>query len=154
MGFGWQWHTKSTCRTRGNLSLSPAMEGIAAGSLAPIYGSSKKTRQRRRAKREKKGGKSGNPGLFHGSRAIFLQSHLSTFVLLKNANRKAQNDFWNQIFADYWRNWPWHLPLDQEPEDCDWPVPNTELPDVLAAKGQVIKQTQKVVFDYCALIPY
>ncbi|KAL1939361.1 hypothetical protein VTO73DRAFT_9917, partial [Trametes versicolor] len=119
------------------------MEGIAAGSLAPIYGSSKKTRQRRRAKREKKGGKSGNPGLFHGSRAIFLQSHLPTFVLLKNANRKAQNDFWNQIFADYWRNWPWHLPLDQEPEDCDWSVPNTELPDVLAAKGQVIKQTQK-----------
>ncbi|KAI9061403.1 hypothetical protein FKP32DRAFT_1576114 [Trametes sanguinea] len=114
-------------------------------ALAPKHPNSKPTRDRRRAKRKKKGGKPGNQGTFRGARAAFLSEHLPRFVGLKGSARKAQELFWRDLFGAYWKKWPWQIPMDKEPEDGDWPEPDTELPDILAEKGKVIEQTQKQI---------
>ncbi|KAL7284472.1 hypothetical protein ACG7TL_001763 [Trametes sanguinea] len=112
-------------------------------ALGPKYGSSRATRRRRHNKRKLKGGKPGNPGLFHGPRGDFLAEHLETFISLKGASRKAQDSFWRQLFQKYWGKWPWYIPIDKEPGEAVLTEPDTTIEEVLVAKGEVIKQTQQ-----------
>ncbi|KAI9070211.1 hypothetical protein FKP32DRAFT_1558348 [Trametes sanguinea] len=113
-----------------------------ADSIAPKYPSSKATRQRRRKKRRLKGGKAGNPGVFHSSRDAFFAEHLPAFIALKGASRKSQDAFWRKIFEEYWIKWPWYVPIDKHTEEEVWPQPDTTVEAVREAKGNVIKQTQ------------
>lgn len=108
------------------------------------YTSSKAARTRRKKNREPKGGKSGNPGIFHGTRRDYLHEHLETFVDLKNSSRGSQKEFWDKLFAGYWSRFPWYVPIDKEPDEGSWVEPNTTDPKELETKGMVIKTTQKV----------
>ncbi|OJT12471.1 hypothetical protein TRAPUB_10979 [Trametes pubescens] len=111
-------------------------------SLETHYTSSKATRTRRKKKREPKGGKPGNPGIFHGARRDYLHEHIKTFAELKHKARGSQNTFWEKLYAGYWSRWPWYIPLDKEPDEGSWAEPDTTNPEQLKAKGKVIKITQ------------
>ncbi|CDO70037.1 hypothetical protein BN946_scf184551.g5 [Trametes cinnabarina] len=127
-------------------------------TLGLKYGSSKATRRRCHNKRKLKGGKPGNPGLFHGPRGDFLAEHLETFISLKGVSRKAQDSFWCQLFQkcishyttcplpeeySLSNKWPWYIPIDKEPGKAVLTEPDTAIEEVLVAKGEVIKQTQQ-----------
>ena len=60
-------------------------------------------------------------------------------------SRASQKAFWNRVFADYWEEFPWYVPIDKDPDPELWEEPvGVEDEEVMAAKGQIISQTQLV----------
>ncbi|KAJ6463068.1 hypothetical protein C8R47DRAFT_1080103, partial [Mycena vitilis] len=57
--------------------------------------------------------KRGSPSDFQGSRLEFMQSRIPEY--LKASKKKTTRDFWAEFMHDYWRLYPWRVPLDQEP---------------------------------------
>ncbi|KAI9056789.1 hypothetical protein FKP32DRAFT_1681955 [Trametes sanguinea] len=118
------------------------MDFEAIDALAPVYSTSKPTKQRRKSKRKAKGGKAGNQGTFHGPRHDFLAEYLPAFIKLKGAARAQQKEFWQKLYSAYWQKWPWYVPHDKEPEDGEWPIPDLDNEENVRQKGEVIEQTQ------------
>ena len=104
--------------------------------------SSNAARQRRKEKRAKKGGKAGCPGNFHGERADFIDANFPQYLLVKGS-RKAEGEYWRQLFQSYWAKFQWNLPFDRDPDPA-FPPPPTEMEEVLEQKTLVIQQTQDV----------
>ncbi|KAJ7430403.1 hypothetical protein FB451DRAFT_1199098 [Mycena latifolia] len=50
---------------------------------------------------------------FQGQRAEFLSSRLNTFFASLDKSRLRQ--FWPVLFDEYWKLFPWRLPVDEEP---------------------------------------
>lgn len=114
--------------------------------------SSKPARQRHNARRPKKGGKPGNPGIFHGEREEYLHGFLPAFMRLPHRARGTQaSDFWNPVFAGYWERFPWYYPRDEEPSTSTRTAPETMTPELTAQKGKIIERTQKVCIAYSPL---
>jgi hypothetical protein len=77
-------------------------------------------------KREPK--KRGSASDFQGSRHEFLTSKILEYIAAgkkkgKEAKTEGLGVFWAELFNEYFRLYPWDLPLDQEPEPNAVPVP-------------------------------
>ena len=116
---------------------------------------SQAAKDRRKAKRVKKGGKPGNPGHFHGERAEFIEGIFPEFHTLKGQPRDVHKAFWLLVFARYWAIFHWLLPLNQDPPPRDPEAdpaitgvraasPPIEDEAVLRDKEYIIDITQKV----------
>ncbi len=113
-------------------------------TIADVPGMSKGAKRRRQSKKTPKGGKRGNPGHFHGSRAVMLDSFQPEFKLLKGKPLAAQTAFWERVYGSYWAVYLWYVPLDVEPEDFVGFEPPLDTPEALEEKKKVIEQTQQV----------
>lgn len=107
--------------------------------------SSLAVRKKRRESRPKKGGKSGNQGLFHGGRETFLDEWYPRFLNLTGESQLVKNKYWSDLFSEYWQAFPWRLPLDKEPDaEGDWVEPTDMSEELQAEKAATIKRTKKV----------
>ena len=54
--------------------------------------------------------------------------------------------FWEDLFAGYWKRFPWFLSFDKDPEDDDdlEPPPGCDSEEAIAGKGDIIRRTQDV----------
>ncbi|KAJ7684858.1 hypothetical protein DFH06DRAFT_1118514 [Mycena polygramma] len=50
---------------------------------------------------------------FRGERKEFLNRHVDAFQTA--ADQRQLRVFWIGLFTEYWQNFPWRLPIDQEP---------------------------------------
>jgi hypothetical protein len=64
--------------------------------------------------------KPGNKGDFRGMREDFLVSKLPEYFA-KSKEGKTRK-FWPELMAEYWRMFPWRLPLNVDPEPEDGPM--------------------------------
>ncbi|KAF8184375.1 hypothetical protein K438DRAFT_1766448 [Mycena galopus ATCC 62051] len=87
--------------------------------------------------------KRGQASDFKGARLEFLTSKIPEYLAAgKRRGKEVKTDgfpvFWPQLFAEYWRRFPWDLPLDKEPDpgtgEGEEPAPNTP-DDVFEALG-------------------
>ena len=85
-------------------------------------------KKRRQAKKKgaAKGGKRGNKGNFHGARAAFIAERFPEFLALHGQGRGAHKMYWDNFYRDWWRMFPWTLPLDRDPDPT--PTPNSNIP--------------------------
>ena len=104
------------------------------------------TRNRHKKKRQRKhkGGKRGNPGVFQGARLEFLTAQYPDYHATRGKGRKVSNKYWLALFALYWTQFPWYLPIDKEPSSLDEFQEPEENDDTLAAKKVIIEKTQQV----------
>ncbi|KAH9899381.1 hypothetical protein C8Q73DRAFT_663108 [Cubamyces lactineus] len=104
------------------------------------------TRNRHKKKRQRKhkGGKRGNPGVFQGARLEFLTAQYPDYHATRGKGRKVSNKYWLALFALYWTQFPWYLPIDKEPNSLDEFQEPEENDDTLAAKKVIIEKTQQV----------
>ena len=93
----------------------------------PRYGSSIATRNRRKAKRKKKGGKPGHPGSFSSGRLQLFEEYQEEFNGLTRTVRTPQNEFWQRFFKKYWGLFPYTVPLKEDPSESAWPLPDEEV---------------------------
>ncbi len=98
---------------------------------------------RHNEKAEKKGGKAGCQGNFHGQRADLIDEWYPEFLLTKGGPRRTQAKFWKAFFGAWWARFQWNLPLDRDP-DPTFPPPPPETEEILAQKSLIIKLTQAV----------
>jgi hypothetical protein len=63
--------------------------------------------------------KRGTPSDFRGARLAMMIERLPEYIALskskKPGKKKDTGAFWATFFHDYWRAFPWRLPLEQEP---------------------------------------
>jgi hypothetical protein len=84
--------------------------------------------------------KPGNKGDFHGMREDFLLSKVPEYFARSKEGKTRQ--FWPELMAEYWRMFPWRLPLDVDPDPADGPVHKVLSPDEVedkAAKEKALK---------------
>ncbi|KAJ7164819.1 hypothetical protein C8R43DRAFT_1122697 [Mycena crocata] len=55
------------------------------------------------------------PFKFKGARLVFLKNYTDYFAQAKAGNALPQ--FWDDICSAYWVEFPWRLPIDEEPHD-------------------------------------
>ncbi|TFK81530.1 hypothetical protein K466DRAFT_604430 [Polyporus arcularius HHB13444] len=103
--------------------------------------SSHAARNRHNEKTEKKGGKAGCQGNFHGMRAETIDQWFPEYLLTKGGARKIQAKFWDAFFAAWFKEFQWNLPLDRDP-DPTFPPPPEETEEILAQKNEIIKLTK------------
>ncbi|KAJ7840330.1 hypothetical protein B0H14DRAFT_2587555 [Mycena olivaceomarginata] len=108
----YDWHTVARLHQLNTSS-------VAALSVTTIAHVTQETRERRPKREPKKRGQASD---FQGSREVFLSS--------KKKGLEAKTDglrvFWSNLFDEYFKVYPWDLPLDQEPDPNAIPV---RLPD-------------------------
>lgn len=119
-----------------------AMEDTPTGT-AQLQAFSNAARNRHNEKAQKKGGKAGCQGNFHGKRAETIDEYFPEFLLTKGGSRKIQAKFWKAFFAAWWARFQWNLPLDRDPDPL-FPPPPVETEEILAQKSLIIKVTQAV----------
>jgi hypothetical protein len=61
--------------------------------------------------------KRGNPSQFSASRLEFLQDRIPEY--LRHSKKKTTDEFWADLMHDYWRKFPWRVPLLEEPPPPD-----------------------------------
>ncbi|KAJ7734859.1 hypothetical protein B0H16DRAFT_1731617 [Mycena metata] len=67
--------------------------------------------------------KRGSPSDFQGAQMEFLRSNLDAYA--EHSKKKTLiRDFWPSLFHDYWRLFPWRLPLTEDPPAGCPPEPN------------------------------
>lgn len=112
----------------------------------PRYTSSAATRSRRKSKRVKKGGKPGSPSSFSAERLALFEQYQPEFNKLIKHSRTEQNKFWARLFKDYWEQFPYTVPLKEEPSDSTWPLPDEEVftDEQREAKGKVVADVTAV----------
>ncbi|KAJ7120486.1 hypothetical protein C8R43DRAFT_1136871 [Mycena crocata] len=64
--------------------------------------------------------KRGNPGDFHGKRHEYFTGRLDE--LPSDADQKTVRAWWPKFFKEYWKLFPWRLPIDVDPSDDMEPV--------------------------------
>jgi hypothetical protein len=88
--------------------------------------------------------KPGKPSDFVGKRAEFLNTFYPTYE--DASNRGATRPIWKKFFRSYWAEFPWRLPLTQDPDPNDpadyaLDPQNTE---ETAEKAKVMPKIEKV----------
>ncbi|KAJ6489835.1 hypothetical protein C8R45DRAFT_1096821 [Mycena sanguinolenta] len=69
--------------------------------------------------------KRGQPSDFKGARHEFLMYHLPGYT--DASKRNDTRNFWPALFHEYWRLYPWRLPLNEEPPlSCEAPPEDAE----------------------------
>lgn len=58
--------------------------------------------------------KRGTQSAFQGKRAEFLEGWAERYR--EDSRTKKTPDLWRALFPQYWHNFPWRLPLSQDPE--------------------------------------
>jgi hypothetical protein len=97
--------------------------------------------------------KRGNPGNFHGQRAVFLESWIDKYT--ECSRKKTTSALWDRVFPQYWANFNWHSPLTQDiagPITVDtsdnWVAPELDkemlTPEEEAQKAATVAGTQQV----------
>ncbi|KAK6977456.1 hypothetical protein R3P38DRAFT_2810287 [Favolaschia claudopus] len=87
--------------------------------------------------------KRGNPGDFHGSRAVFLRGKVDEYC--KASKDKTTRKFFPKLFSEYWALYPWEIPHTQEPPASlqGYGKADRELgKDELAKKNEIKKNTE------------
>lgn len=79
---------------------------------------------------------------FSPSRMAFLTGHLPAYFAC--AVRKRYKNFWNDILPQYWRKFPWYIPVNVEPSDDNIHVVEDDSPEGLAQKQSAIESITKV----------
>jgi hypothetical protein len=97
--------------------------------------------------------KQGTPSAFQGKHAAFLEGWAERYR--DDSRNKNTQEFWRSLFSQYWHNFPWRLPLTEDPkgeiviqtEGWTAPVkPREELtPEEEIEKTELMKLTQKVL---------
>ena len=54
----------------------------------------------------------GPKGHYQGSRRVFLESHLPSYIALRKGARQS---FWHKLYTAWWQRYPWKLEDDEEP---------------------------------------
>lgn len=96
-------------------------------------------------KRKKKDGPRKTPGpktKFSPSRVAFLTSHLNAYFAC--SVRKRYQGFWHDVLPQYWRKFPWHIPLNVEPTDDNLDVVEDDSPAGRTRKQDTIQIVTKV----------
>ncbi|KAJ7449741.1 hypothetical protein B0H11DRAFT_1928524 [Mycena galericulata] len=65
--------------------------------------------------------KRGTPSDFQGKRLEFLKKHIPDYV--EASKNRETRKFWPPFFFDYWRAFPWRIPLNEEPPDAPEAAP-------------------------------
>ncbi|KAJ7179968.1 hypothetical protein C8R43DRAFT_1117312 [Mycena crocata] len=70
-----------------------------------------------RKKKEQQGPprKRGCPSDFKGARLTFMLPRLAGYIKASRGGKKSTKQFWRDFFFDYWREFPWRLPFDEDP---------------------------------------
>jgi hypothetical protein len=89
--------------------------------------------------------KRGNPGSFHGQRAIFLESWIEKYT--ECSRKKTTAALWHRMFPQYWANFNWRSPLTEDfvgpiavDTSDDWVAPELEK-EVLTPEEETQKST-------------
>ena len=116
----------------------------------PRYTSSAATRERCKSKRPKKGGKPGHPGSFSKGRLALFEEYQPEFNKLGKDARTDQNTFWKAFFKAYWKQFPYTVPLKEEPTESAWPLPNEDdfTEDQRKEKGKTLDKIVAVRLCY------
>ncbi|KAF7795851.1 hypothetical protein EIP86_007018 [Pleurotus ostreatoroseus] len=90
------------------------------------------------SKKKKTGAPRGRKSNFKDSRHELLKSLLPKYFAAVKSKKVAQ--FWTVLNRDYWKAFPWNLPLDTEPtEDTVYIEPTT--PEQKAEKAKILAKT-------------
>ncbi|KAJ6467022.1 hypothetical protein C8R45DRAFT_1106437 [Mycena sanguinolenta] len=87
--------------------------------------------------------KRGNQGDFHSKQLEFLQSMVDKYCV--QSDEGATRTWWKEVWEPYWKQFPWDLPLDQEPPEdlAGYDKPDSELSEEeKARKAKVITDTE------------
>jgi hypothetical protein len=97
--------------------------------------------------------KRGTQSNFQGQRDAFLNAWIDEYM--QSSRKKATPTLWPRIFAQYWMNFNWRLPLSEDPiiaffvdTNSDWVAPELTKEDLTSdeetRKTALLKSTQKV----------
>jgi hypothetical protein len=81
--------------------------------------------------------KRGNQGDFHGKRLEYLEGKLAEYR--EHAADKTTRDWWPTIWAEYWAEFNWRLPLSEDPPELELEPDATPEPEVLSEEDRVAK---------------
>jgi hypothetical protein len=79
--------------------------------------------------------KRGQPSDFKGARLEFLTSQIPQYIEAskKKSGKEAKTEglapFWTNLFKEYWKLFPWDLPLDQDPVPTALPLELDHVPN-------------------------
>ncbi|KAJ7444963.1 hypothetical protein B0H11DRAFT_1930748 [Mycena galericulata] len=86
--------------------------------------------------------KRGNPGDFRGARETFLNSQLPEYGRLSRDGKTRL--FWPELFKQYWAQFPWHLPLTEDPAEGAV-LSNSATPEQAEEKAKVTQDLTKKI---------
>ncbi|KAJ6472929.1 hypothetical protein C8R47DRAFT_1067216 [Mycena vitilis] len=76
---------------------------------------------------------------FRGERKEFLDRHIDAFQTA--TDQRQLRSFWIALFTEYWQNFPWRLPIDQEPH-CGMLMHNPESYEEVDLRTAIYIKTQ------------
>jgi hypothetical protein len=87
--------------------------------------------------------KRGNRGDFHGKRLEFLESKVELFC--EHSEKKTTRTWWDKLWGEWWAEFPWDVPLNQDPLPGAKAKPDKELtPEEKDQKAKILTDTENV----------